>query len=70
MSLLPPDGHVADFATAGGDTYRIPLVYWRDDGSSMYGMVLYRGSLRRADQVPEFRRYAMASEFEGPRRGR
>ncbi|MET9961911.1 DUF6253 family protein [Streptomyces sp. NPDC006326] len=62
MSLLPPDGHVALFATAEGDTYRTPLVCWRDDGSTVYGMVLYRGSLRRAEQVPGFRRYTHERE--------
>ncbi|MFD3542031.1 DUF6253 family protein [Streptomyces sp. NPDC058662] len=57
MSLLAADGHAALCRTPEGDSYRIPLVCWRDDGSAVYGMVLHRGSLRRAEQVPGFRRY-------------
>ncbi|MEU7424987.1 DUF6253 family protein [Streptomyces sp. NPDC040750] len=58
MSLLAADGYVALFVTDEGDARRLPLACWRDDGSTVHGMVLYRGALRRAEHVPGFRRYA------------
>lgn len=62
MSLLPADGHMALMRTPEGDGYQLPLVCWRDDDTAVYGMLLYRGSLRRADQIPEFRRYVPAPD--------
>ncbi|SEE07948.1 hypothetical protein SAMN05216533_1331 [Streptomyces sp. Ag109_O5-10] len=44
---VPPDGHVALFVTDEGDARRDPLVRRRDDGTSVHGMVLYRGAPRR-----------------------
>jgi hypothetical protein len=58
VSLLAADGHVALFVTDEGGACRLPLVCWRDDGTSVVGMVLYRGALHRAESVPGFRRYA------------
>lgn len=58
MSLLAADGHVALFLDGEGESCRMPLVCWRDDGVTVHGMVLYRGALHRADTVPGFRRYA------------
>ncbi|MFD1659934.1 DUF6253 family protein [Streptomyces caeni] len=58
MSLLAADGHVALFVTDEGDACRLPLVCWRDDGTTVHGMVLYRGALHPAEFVPGFRRYA------------
>ncbi|MEV7031327.1 DUF6253 family protein [Streptomyces sp. NPDC093272] len=66
MSLLAADGHVALFVTDEGDARRVPLVCWRDDGTSVHGMVLYRGALRRAEHVPGFRRYAHPLEEDTP----
>ncbi|MER6224057.1 DUF6253 family protein [Streptomyces sp. 900105755] len=66
MSLLAADGHVALFVTDEGDARRVPLVCWRDDGTSVHGMVLYRGALRRAEHVPGFRRYAHPLEDDTP----
>ncbi|MEU2712528.1 DUF6253 family protein [Streptomyces sp. NPDC007205] len=69
MSLLAADGHVALFVTDEGDARRLPLVCWREDGSTVHGMVLYRGALRRAEHVPGFRRYAHPLEDGTPVRG-
>ncbi|MER7931254.1 MULTISPECIES: DUF6253 family protein [unclassified Streptomyces] len=66
MSLLAADGHVALFVTDEGDARRVPLVCWRDDGTSVHGMVLYRGALRRAEHVAGFRRYAHPLEEDTP----
>ncbi|MEU8930118.1 DUF6253 family protein [Streptomyces sp. NPDC048409] len=66
MSLLAADGHMALFVTDEGDARRVPLVCWRDDGTSVHGMVLYRGALRRAEHVPGFRRYAHPLEENTP----
>ncbi|MFG3347102.1 DUF6253 family protein [Streptomyces sp. NPDC048018] len=57
MSLLDAAGYEAVFATPEGDTYRIPLVCWREDGDRVYGMVLVKGQLRCADGVRHFLRY-------------
>ncbi|WMX45698.1 DUF6253 family protein [Streptomyces roseicoloratus] len=57
MSLLDAAGYEAVFATPEGDTYRIPLVCWREDEGRVYGMVLFKGQLRCADQVRHFLRY-------------
>ncbi|AYN43138.1 hypothetical protein D9753_34420 [Streptomyces dangxiongensis] len=66
MSLLPADGYVSLFVTDEGDAHRLPLVCWRDDGTTVHGMVLYRGALRRAEHVPGFRRYAHPLEDDTP----
>jgi hypothetical protein len=58
MSLLAADGHVALFVTDEGESCRLPLVCWRDDGATVHGMVLHRGALHRAESVAGFRRYA------------
>ncbi|MEV5968466.1 DUF6253 family protein [Streptomyces sp. NPDC051921] len=57
MSLLDAAGYEAVFATPEGDTYRIPLVCWREDEGRVYGMVLVKGQLRCADRVRHFLRY-------------
>lgn len=57
MSLLDAQGYEAVFGTPEGDTYRIPLVCWREDGDHMYGMVLVKGHLRRTDQLQNFLQY-------------
>ncbi|MEU5667321.1 DUF6253 family protein [Streptomyces longwoodensis] len=62
MSLVAADGHVALFTTPEGDSYSLPLVCWRDDGTGVHGLVLHRGALRQAELVPGFRRYAHGSE--------
>ncbi|GGS11177.1 MULTISPECIES: DUF6253 family protein [Streptomyces] len=66
MSLLAADGHVALFVTDEGDARQLPLVCWRDNGTAVHGMVLYRGALRQAEQVPGFRRYAGPLEHDTP----
>jgi hypothetical protein len=62
MSLLAADGHIALFGTPEGDSYCLPLVCWRDDGTTVHGLVLHRGALRQAELVPGLRRYAHGSE--------
>lgn len=57
MSLLDAHGYEAVFGTPEGDTYRIPLVCWREDGDHVYGMVLVKGHLRRTDQLRNFLQY-------------
>jgi hypothetical protein len=58
MSLLPAYGYEAAVQeTCDTPEYRIRLVCWHDDGTQVRGLVLYRGSLRPAEQVPGFRRY-------------
>ncbi|MFD7981605.1 DUF6253 family protein [Streptomyces sp. NPDC059071] len=57
MSLLDASGYEAVFATPEGDTYRVPLVCWREDEGRVYGMVLVKGQLRCADRVRHFLRY-------------
>ncbi|AXE27997.1 hypothetical protein C0216_31295 (plasmid) [Streptomyces globosus] len=57
MSLLNATGYEAVFATPEGDTYRIPLVCWREDEDRVYGMVLVKGQLRCAERVRHFLRY-------------
>ncbi|MFB7667620.1 DUF6253 family protein [Kitasatospora sp. NPDC056138] len=57
MSLLDAHGYEAVFGTPEGDTYRIPLVCWREDGDHVYGMVLTKGHLRRTDQLRNFLQY-------------
>ena len=58
MSLLAADGYEAVFGTPEGDTYRFPLVCWREADDQMYGVVLVKGHLRRVDQLQNFLRYA------------
>ncbi|MER7515189.1 DUF6253 family protein [Streptomyces sp. NPDC126499] len=65
MSLLDATGYEAVFATPEGDTYRIPLVCWREDEDRVYGMVLVKGQLRCADRVRHFLRYG-ARTADGP----
>jgi len=66
MSLLAADGYVALFSTTDGDIFRRPLVCWRDDGTHVYGMLLHRGSLHRAEQVRGFLRYDHEPEPPAP----
>ncbi|MFJ7243788.1 DUF6253 family protein [Kitasatospora sp. NPDC098652] len=57
MSLLDAQAYEAVFGTPEGDTYRIPLVCWREDGDHLFGVVLVKGHLRRTDQLSDFLRY-------------
>ncbi|MFD4139766.1 MULTISPECIES: DUF6253 family protein [unclassified Streptomyces] len=57
MSLLDAANYEAVFTTPEGDTYRVPLVCWHDDGTHVSGMTLHKGQLRRAEQVKGFMRY-------------
>ncbi|MEV5258261.1 DUF6253 family protein [Streptomyces anulatus] len=65
MSLLSAHGYQAAVQeTCDTPEYHLPLVCWRDDGSAVRGMVLYRGALRPAEQVPGFRRYLASEDLE------
>ncbi|MFG2844368.1 DUF6253 family protein [Kitasatospora sp. NPDC048296] len=57
MTLLDAHGYEAVFGTPEGDTYRIPLICWREDEDHMYGTVLVKGHLRRTDQLRNFLQY-------------
>lgn len=57
MSLLEAHNYDAVFGTPEGDTYRVPLVCWREDGENVIGMAMIKGHLRRADAIPGFMRY-------------
>ncbi|MFE4520244.1 DUF6253 family protein [Kitasatospora sp. NPDC056783] len=57
MALLDAHGYEAVFGTPEGDTYRIPLVCWREDGDNLYGVVLIKGHPRRTDRLRDFLRY-------------
>lgn len=62
MSLLQAHGHHAVFRTPEGDTYRIPLVCWREEGDHVYGMALIKGHLRRVEHLPNFLQYAAQND--------
>ncbi|WP_367044725.1 DUF6253 family protein [Streptomyces sp. Je 1-332] len=65
MSLLSAYGYEAAVQeTCDTPEYRIPLVCWHDDGTAVRGLVLHRGALRPADQVPGFRRYLAPEGLE------
>jgi hypothetical protein len=58
MSMLPAYGYEAAVQeTCDTPEYRLPLVCWHDNGTGVRGLVLHRGSLRPAEQVPGFRCY-------------
>jgi hypothetical protein len=65
VSLLEAHGYEAVCGTPEGDTYGIPLVCWREEGGHMYGVVLLKGHLRRADLLPHFRRYGTRGGVRG-----
>jgi hypothetical protein len=65
VSLLEAHGYDAVFGSPEGDTYRIPLVCWREEGGHMYGMVLVKGHLRRVEQLPNFLRYGTQDGGDG-----
>ncbi|MFJ8045917.1 DUF6253 family protein [Kitasatospora sp. NPDC096147] len=62
MSLLDAQTFEAVFGTPEGDTYRVPLVCWREDGEHVHGLALIKGHLRRVDRLPQFLRYAERRE--------
>ncbi|MGW2395696.1 DUF6253 family protein [Kitasatospora sp. NPDC001664] len=62
MSLLDAQSYEAVFGTPEGDTYRVPLVCWREDGEHLHGLALIKGHLRRVDRLPQFLRYADRTE--------
>lgn len=62
MALLPADGFVAQFMTQDGGRYTEPLICWREDDTCVYGMVLHKGSLRRAEALNGFLNYRTAEE--------
>ncbi|MFJ2739244.1 DUF6253 family protein [Streptomyces sp. NPDC087440] len=65
MSLLSAYGYEAAVQeTCDTPEYRMPLVCWQDTGTGVCGLVLYRGALRPAEQVPGFRRYVVTEDFE------
>ncbi|MFD3514429.1 DUF6253 family protein [Streptomyces sp. NPDC058657] len=65
MSMLPGHGYEAAVQeTCDTPEYRMPLVCWHDNGSGVHGLVLYRGALRPAEQVPGFRRYLAVEDLE------
>ncbi|MER6301326.1 DUF6253 family protein [Kitasatospora sp. NPDC001539] len=65
MTLLDAHGYEAVFGTPEGDTYRLPLVCWRETGDHMYGMVLIKGHLRRTDHLQDFLQYDRRSGAQG-----
>ncbi|OII59565.1 hypothetical protein BJP40_13180, partial [Streptomyces sp. CC53] len=57
MTLLNATDYEAVFTTPENDTYRIPLICWREDKDQIYGMILIKGQPHRADQIRHFLRY-------------
>ncbi|MDH6128155.1 DUF6253 family protein [Kitasatospora sp. GP82] len=57
MALLPAHGYLAEFSGPDGERHTEPLICWWEDGTHVFGMVLHRGSPRRAEQIPGFLRY-------------